>query len=233
MEYASGEAFPQPREERPRLPGVAFYCLLFYSRATALDRELADYLEANIAELDSMFGPRLHGFAIPLPDGENNKEAVADMYRYARAYGIDADEFPCALLSADLNPDHRVLKLPFGRFLPSGPRREPDDLGKALQLIAACAGRCADASERRRVASLQRSLSRARRREYGDRIPRGGAVLSRVDADLATLGKLADNALTLAAIATTAAALVVGGPQAETPVPNVASGAQIVQPSEP
>jgi hypothetical protein len=231
--FGGGGGFPEPQEERPRSPEVSFYCFLFYSRATALGRELAFYLQANIVELDMMFGPRLHGFAISLRDDKNDNEAVADMYRYAHAYGVGADEFPCALLSADLDPDRRVLKLPFGRFLPPTQKREPDDLGKALQIIAACASRCADASERRRVASLQRSLSRARRREYADRIYRGNRVLSRVDGDLAVLGAIADNALKVATIAAAAAALIVGGPGAATPPVSGPIATPVVSPTEP
>jgi hypothetical protein len=202
---------------------VSLYCLLFYSRATALDRELADFVEAEHEMLDDLFGPRLQGFAIPKQAGDE-KQNGGGIYEYARMYGVGADLLPCALFSTDLGHG-RTLKLPFKAFLPPKGKRESDDIAACFQAVAATAERTAAVPEWRRIASFQRSLRASRRRAFEDRVPQGGRVLQRVAADSETVARIAKSGRTILATAAFSAAFFMGGPFAPSNAGEVA-GAQ-------
>lgn len=190
---------------------AALFCLFFFSRNTVLDRQIAEYVYKNQEEIDPMFGPDLHGFVMRLPDGPGQVGAIRDMYGYARAYEVDPDRFPCALLSTKFSPGEKALRVPFAEFLPPQTDRQDDDVGLAFQAIASAAKRCAGVPEGRRIRAMQRALREARHNVYGDRAPKGKRVLKRVSGDIEVLAQIASDGKRLATVALAAGAMVIGG----------------------
>lgn len=239
LDVPVGMAEPSPptlRDVVAALPedSASLFCLLFYSRATTLDRELADYVEAEHKTLDALFGPDLQGFAIPTGTA-NEGQHDNRIYDFARMYGVNADQLPCALFSTDLATG-RALKLPFGKFFPPQGKRRSDDIAMGFRLIAGAAERTASASEQNRIRSFQRSLRRSRRRDFGDRTARGGQVLRRVAANAEEFARIAKSGQTIVAIAASMSALFFGGPMVsaavEIPSPQHQEQTRVVEPEK-
>ena len=188
--------------------GLSFYCIVLYTRDSELNCEVADFVLANREKLDRLFGRRLHGFGLELPEG-GNADRGGDAYVLARAFNVGLDELPCAVLATSLEKPKQRLRLSFGAFMPVGPDHRGDDIDAIFTAITGAADRCADIPARRRVKALQRSLRNARRNVYGERAPDGVALRRGVD-DKEAMARLKSDGLTVAQLLVSLASVVIG-----------------------
>jgi hypothetical protein len=198
-------------ERRTRVPAsLSFYCLVLYSRDSKLNRRVADYVEEHHQELDQLFGPRLHGFALGTPKGEKRRKRAAEIYDIARTFGLGADELPCAVLSTTLERPKKRLLVSFDGFMPPEKDRRRGDIAQAFRAVSGASDRCAGLPVRRRLAHLEKELRDARRNVYGERAASGNALQQIAD-DSEALSRIAKSGKTVAAVLAPVVAYVIGG----------------------
>ena len=152
--------------ERSRFP---FYCALLYTVAEGVDRELAQYVDANWEELDAMTGDACLVFVV----GDVHEESVAghrpfnaaEVYRIADHLGVRASALPCAAFFARPDSSREVLRLRLADYTRhAGAAAGSSSLTQAFRGIASATTRCTDRATDGRLECLREELEREHRR---------------------------------------------------------------------
>jgi hypothetical protein len=156
-----------------------FYCVLLYTREPGLERELSDYIEAHLDELDQLFGEACLAIAIRPTRRKRPRVTRGAVYGLARELGLETSELPCAVFYASSEMVGKPVRLAFRDFLP--PDRKDGDVTRAFRFITDAVARLESLPEDVRLNRLHRELKRAQRKCFPNGT-RPGALRRMADA---------------------------------------------------